>query len=193
MIRTNVKMLILSLALMSIRSLAQDKNPSFAGSSGCGDPAAKFDVSSVKGQLAPQPESTKALVYFIEDDSNYNSTPKPITRAGLDGIWVGATHGNSFLSFAVEPGPHHLCASWQSGGSHNLAGALLGVNTGQGGETVATSFTARPGGVYYFAAKNTFVVRDHGPSITKMDLTALDGDEGQLLANGRPVSTSRKK
>jgi hypothetical protein len=150
---------------------------------GCGDPNAKFAVKTTKGQPAlqantDQSDSTKALVYFLEDDTGFESRPKPTTRIGVDGQWVGATHGNSFLYFSVDPGVHHLCASWQK------AIALF-----QGRKTAAAHFTAEAGHTYYFSAKNIWT-RD-GP--TDMSLNPVDSDEGKLLANKFSFSASQPK
>jgi hypothetical protein len=92
----------------------------------------------------------------------------------------GATHGNSYLYFSVDPGVHHLCASWQR------AVALF-----QGRKTAAAHFTAEAGQTYYFSAKNIYT-RD-GP--TDMSLDPIDRDEGQLLAKqfASRSQRSRKK
>ena len=113
-------------------------------------------------------------MYFFEDDSEYAWVPKPTTRAGLDGQWVGATHGNSFFYFSVDPGEHHLCASRQ---------------TAEGQKIAAAHFTAAPGGVYCYRVKNV-LGRDR-PAIIKLD--PLDTDEGQLLVNEYPFSTFQQK
>jgi len=151
--------------------------------SGCGDPNAKFSVKTTSGQHSvqansDQPDSGKALVYFVEDDTGYEAAPKPTTRIGVDGQWVGATHGNSFLYFSVDPGVHHLCASWQKA-----------VSLFQGRKTAAAHFTAEAGHTYYFSAKNIWT-RD-GP--TDMSLYPVDSDEGQLLANKFAFSASQPK
>ncbi len=187
-----VKAVVISLALLPLTVMAQDNSAATAGSPGCGDDAIKFSVKTDKAQHPSQPQAGKALVYFIEDDSNFNSIPKPTTRAGLDGKWMGATHGNSYLSFSVGPGVHHLCASWQFAGSHPLTGLLLGVGTGQGSKSAALHFTAEAGNTYYFAVKN---INFHTESSTKIDLTLtpLDSDEGQLLVNKFAHSTSVQK
>jgi len=65
-------------------------------------------VKTEKGQHPAQPNAEKELVYIIEDDSDFGSFPKPTTRIGVDGNWVGATHGNPKFSFFVDPGIHHL-------------------------------------------------------------------------------------
>jgi hypothetical protein len=192
MIRTASKVIAISFVFLPLAILAQDKIAAPAGSPGCGDDAVKFEVKTDKGQHPAKPEAGKALVYFIEDDSNFNSMPKPTTRAGLDGNWVGATHGNSVLYFSVDPGVHHLCASWQFGGSHSFAGILLGVSSGQDGKVAAMRFIAEAGGVYYFKVKNIYFTTDSTPRVD-MSLNALDSDEGQLLANKFALSIAKKK
>ena len=134
MLGKTIKAFTIFLAFLPMTILAQDSNAASSGSPGCGDKATKFAVKTVKGQTAAQREAGKALIYFIEDDSNFNSIPKPTTRVGVDGKWMGATHGNSFLYFSVDPGVHHLCASWESLAGHR--------------KETATHFTAEAGGVY---------------------------------------------
>jgi hypothetical protein len=181
MFGTAIKVSVLSLSLLPLTVLAQNNGAASAGTPGCGDDTAKFEVKTDKGQHLAQPETGKALVYFIENDSNFKSFPKPTTRAGVDGKWVGATHGNSYLYFSIDPGVHHLCASWQ-----------FGVILGQGHKTSVAHFTAEAGGVYYFEVKNTFF-RSESSATTDMDLTPLDSDEGQILANKFALSTSQQK
>jgi hypothetical protein len=196
MVRMSIKAFVFALALLSLPVLAQD-SAATVGSPGCGNLAVKFSVKTDNGQNPAQPEIGKALVYFIEDDSNYSSVPKPTTRVGLDGKWEGATHGNSYLYFYVDPGVHHLCASWQPGGSGILAGVLVGAATGQislgqGGKIGASSFTAEAGGVYYFEVKNIFFQTETS-TVSDMSLTALNSDEGQLLASRFALSISKQK
>lgn len=176
---TAMKVLVLSTALFSLPVLAQSTDP--AGLPGCGDASSKFKVENFGGRQGVQPDAGKALVYFIEDDSNFGSYPKPTTRAGLDGKWVGATHGSSYLTFSVDPGVHHLCSSWQ-----------LGVILGKGHQTAAAHFTAEAGGVYYFEVKNTFILAESS-AITDVTLKPLDSDEARLLVNKLPLSVSRRK
>ena len=177
---TTFSVLVFTAAVLSIPAFSQDQ-PAAQGAPGCGDPNAKFAVSTDAGQHPALPDAGKALVYVIEDDSDFSSFPKPTTRAGLDGKWVGATHGNSYLYFSVDPGVHHLCASWQ-----------LAVILGKGRMTAAAHFTAEAGGVYYFKVKNTFFSTERS-ALTDVTLSPLDGDEGQLLANQYSISTSHQK
>ncbi len=178
---TNTKFVIplLTIFLFISPAFAQNKPTDAAGAPGCGEPETRFEVKTDKGQHPAQPSAGKALVYFIEDDSDFGSFPKPTTRAGLDGAWVGATHGNSYFYFSVDPGVHHLCASWQST-----------VIVGQGHKAAAAHFTAEAGAVYYFEVKNTWW-RENGSA--GISLNSLDSDEGQLLANKFSFSTSKPK
>jgi hypothetical protein len=147
---------------------------------GCGAEDERFDVKMHKGQHpTAQLEEGKALVYFMEDDSDYGPLFKPTTRAGLDGVWMGATHGNSYFYFSVAPVEHHLCASWQpedaSKPSHTRAVA---------------HFTAEADEVYYFRAKNMWT-REYGAG--EIEFAELDSDEGALLASSYSWSTFRVK
>ena len=73
----------------------------------------------------------------------------------------------TLFQFLVDPGIHHLCASWQTT-----------VIVRQGHETAAAHFTAEAGVVYFFKVKDTFA-RELGTGIS---LKPLDSDEGLLLA-----------
>ncbi len=181
MARTAIKSFAILLALLSLTVIAQNNNAASAGSPGCGDDAVKFSVKTGQGQNPAQPDAGKAIVYFIEDDSNFNSIVKPTTRAGVDGKWVGATHGNSYLYFSVDPGVHHLCASWQSN---------VGLENDR--KTAAAHFTAEAGGVYYFEVKNIFYSSKSSEMID-MSFIPLDSDGGQLLVNKFALSTSKQK
>lgn len=124
-------------------SFAQDKPTGSLGTPGCGDPDAKFDVKTDREQHPVQPEPDKALVYLIQDDLAFALRPRPTTRMGIDGRWVGATPRNSYFYFSVDPGVHHLCASWQTTGDPMASR-----------DTAAAHFTAEAKGVYYFGAKD---------------------------------------
>jgi hypothetical protein len=157
--------------------LAQGQPAGNAPSLACGAPDARFDVKTDHEPHPAQPESGKALVYFIQDDSAFASRPRQTTRMGVDGEWVGATHSNSYFYVSVNPGVHHLCASWQTAeGSGEI-------------EEAAAHFTADAGGVYYFEARNAY-----GREVSKsISLIPLDSDEGALLAGRFSFSASRPK
>jgi hypothetical protein len=194
MIGLNGKLSILVLTLGCVSAFAQNSNAPVAGSPGCGDSTIKFNVKMSAGQATVKPEAGDALVYVIQDDSNFDSITKPTTKTGLDGKWVGATHGDSFFSFNVAPGVHHVCASWQTSKPHPMAVVLMmGVRTGSQSQAAADSFTAEAGGVYYFVVKDTVSMDKKEMTIPTMELSQVNSDEGQLLVNGRAVASSKQK
>jgi hypothetical protein len=145
----------------------------------CGDDKVKFDVKTEEGQPAFAPPAVgKAQIVFIENDDKYIgciALCEVTTRVGMDGAWVGANNGNSYFALTVDPGVHHLCASWQS------ALSMLKKNVD------VISFTAEPGKVYYFAAQ---IVETGGkevpPTIT---LSQLNEDEGQYRVKAWKLAT----
>jgi hypothetical protein len=162
---------LLAVVSLAVPALAEDKPANPLGAPGCGDPAATFKVQTDSGKHPASPEAGKALVFFIQDDSQFDLLGKPSTRFGLDGQWVGATHKNSYFYFSVDPGVHHLCASWQSGE-----------------RTAAAHFTANAGGVYYFEAKD---VSNRGAE--DLIFNPIDSDQGKLLVSTYEFSTSQPK
>lgn len=170
---------ILLLFLIASPAFAQTA-PAVAVAPGCGASKVTFSVETNKNQHPfAQPDAGKALVYFVEDDSNFNAVPKPTVRAGLDGTWVGATHGSSYFYFSVDVGEHHLCASWQGKGLQAYA--------------AATDFNAKPGELYFFRVRDTFLWPKGSDLIRRIDLKSVNSDEGQLLASQYSFSTSHAK
>jgi len=151
-----------------------------ATAAGCGQGDVRFDVKSDSQQHPMvQPEDGKAVLYFVQDDKQFLSRPRPTTRFGIDGEWVGATNANSYFYVSLAPGVHHLCANWQSF-------VAFGVSE----NTAAAHFTADAGGVYFFSAQD-FWNRAGGSANIKF--VPIDSDEGQLLASKFSFSTSKPK
>jgi hypothetical protein len=146
---------------------------------GCGAANVKFDISTTKQRpAAPAAQPGKALVYFLQDDLKYNAIPRPTTRFGIDGAWVGATHANSYFYVFVDPGQHHLCANWQS----DVTPFQFGV---QKRSTAVTHFTAEADKTYYFRARDT-VYTDHSGHIIsnpEVQLRPMDSDAAQVVMN----------
>ena len=145
----------------------------------CGDGKVTFDVKTETGQPAPAaPAEGKAQIVFIEDEDGPIAPFMHVTiRFGMDGAWVGANNGNSYFALPVDPGVHHLCASWQS----SLGRLKKNVHL--------TSFTAEPGQVYYFAAQVTVASRDS----VIFGLSQLNEDEGKYRVKESKLSTSKPK
>jgi hypothetical protein len=92
----------------------QNQTADLRTAAGCGPAKMEFDVKTDKKQHAvTQPDPGKALVYVVEEEK---SDPHSMqighltVRVGLDGTWVGANHGDSYLSFQVEPADHRVCS-----------------------------------------------------------------------------------
>jgi hypothetical protein len=130
------------LALAGVSVLSADSLP--AVKTACGADGVKFSVHAVQGPPAiPDAEPGKAMIFVIEDfERPANEIGRPTMRVGLDGDWVGANRGSSYLYFAVNPGKHHLCVNWQSPPPWQHT-----VTMG------ASSLTADAGGTYYFRAR----------------------------------------
>lgn len=167
--------------LMASAGLAQAQTEGKRAAPACGPDSIKFNVKTVKERppVGP-PDAGKALVYFLEDDSAYHPYPKPTTRMGVDGEWVGVTHGNSFFSFSVAPGEHFVCARHQAVGSLGPARVATG------------RFQAEAGGTYYFVVRNAYEpAREGGVAI--LDFGPVDSNEGKLMAREFPFSTFELK
>jgi hypothetical protein len=147
----------------------------------CGPLDAQFDAQPAAVQPAAQAEPSKALVYVAED---FTKAPgeigNPTLRVGMDGAWLGATRTSSYLAFNVEPGEHHLCASWQSHLKRLSKLAAFAV------------FTAEPGKVYYFRERVSYASYGTGANMT-LDLEAVNPDEGRFLVASDKPSASRPK
>jgi hypothetical protein len=159
---------------------AQSSPITTAAAPGCGAASVKFDVQSNRSQHPfAKPDPGKALIYFLQDDTYFESRPRPTTRFGVDGAWVGATQSNAYFYFAVDPGEHHLCAGWQS---------FVGLTAGA--KSAAAHFTAEPGGTYFFLVRNHWNEK-LGPA--GMVFNPLDSDEAQLLMSKFAFSSSRAR
>jgi hypothetical protein len=96
-----------------------------------------------------------------------------------DGGWIGATNGNSYFALTVDPGVHHLCASWQSAFKKIRKNVDL------------TLFTAEPGKVYYYEAKVTVTSRES----VSFGISSLNEDEAKyrLTISKLKLSISKPK
>jgi hypothetical protein len=162
---------------------ANPTQSSSLGAPGCGPAHIKFEVNTDREQHGvPNPEPGKALVVFLQDDSQFNSKPRPTARFGVDGTWAGATHANSYFYVAVDPGEHHLCTSWQS----------RVVLTRPSRSTSAAHFTAQAGEIYYFRAQDRVISDFNGAAVSdpEVKLEPLDPDEAMVLLKSFALSRS---
>ena len=162
--------------LLASPALAQNGAAATAALSACGPADVKFDVNMDQTQPVTEPPTGKALVYMIEDGGQGTEFGGITVRVGLDGAWIGANKENSYFTFSVSPGEHHLCSNWQSGLKtfavyHSLA-----------------SFTAEAGKIYYFRARFLGWGRE-----SRLDLDEINGDEGRYLVSTSSLSVSHPK
>ncbi len=149
--------------------------------SACGPFDVKFDVKTSGAQHPLAPASVgKAQVYLIEDWVPLGVTAgpgKPIIRLGMDGRWMGADQGDSYLFFTVDPGEHHLCVNWQPG-------FLAPPHS----TTSLYAFEAKPNQTYFFRARMPDL-----PNGLGILLGPINIDEARLLLAQYPHAMSQKK
>ncbi len=173
----------LLLALVSAAPVFAQNQPIDArAAAGCGPADIKFDVKTDKKQHPVTPPGPgKAMVYVIEEERmgpDMNEIGHVTTRVGLDGNWVGANNGASFLSYTVEPGNHHVCSDWQT---NSKADQKL---------SAAAELAAEAGKAYYFHVIVFIGDLKHNPYLK---LEAVDEAEGLLLVSESALSTSKIK
>jgi hypothetical protein len=164
----------LVLLLLATPAFAQDAPATTSALSACGPANVNFDVKPGQTQSPPGPESGKALVYMIGDvgESDYGWVT---FKFGVDGTWMGATHGNSYFSFSVPPGEHHLCSNLQQ--KFKIYSSLYSM----------AGFTAEAGKTYYFRARAWI------PGALRLDLEPVNDDEGRYQTETFPFVVSHSK
>jgi hypothetical protein len=168
-------------------AFAQDAAAAAAAESACGPQNTTFNVKFDSGHPTPQPDAGKATVYVIEDigqcpgciTSNslggfFNSVDHAITKVAMDGVWMGANRGSSYIFFSADPGEHHLCMNWQS---------RLQVRSRA---FSMANFNAQEGKVYYFRER---VFPGHSGDFV-FELDPVNSDEGKYLVAISPASAS---
>jgi len=167
----------LVLVLLAGSALAQDAAGVTAAKAACGPASVKFDAQQDATQHpTPEPDAGKAMVYVVQSLGEIECTSCALTKVAMDGAWVGATQGTSYLFVSAEPGEHHLCVNWQS--RLQFRSQAFGL----------ANFSAEAGHVYYFRIR---------PSVSRMiylfDLDPINSDEGKLLVAASGFSVSHPK
>ncbi|HEY6448613.1 MAG TPA: hypothetical protein VIY53_19315 [Acidobacteriaceae bacterium] len=161
---------ILALPMLSRAQSAEDARPLAS----CGSPQVLFSVRHDPTSPPVAAPPGMALVVVVEKD--FGILLPPTARVAADGKWQAAMHGESWISFAVDPGVHHLCTMTQPGNDV---------------ETALAHFTAVAGGVYFFEQRALAGTR--GGVWTERTLRPLDSDEGAMLTLALPHSMARQK
>ena len=117
-------------------------------------------------------------MYVIQDDTLWQSHPRPSTIVGLDGHWVGATRANSYFYLSTDPGDHNVCVQWQS--------SLIVAIVPRGTRSAAIHLTVQAEGVYYVT------IQDIWPGSTfpgVINLLPTDPAQGRLLMSHAAFTT----
>lgn len=176
-----MKRLCILFVCFAIASPVFSQQNSTAPDAACGPASVKFDVKTQKGAQPPiSPSDGKALIYIIEDYQKPTNQlgGGPIVKIGMDGQWIGALKGNSYLLISADAGPHHLCVNWQS--VLKRFSKLVSLN----------DVNAQPGSAYYFRAR-TMMASIEGPFT--LDLQRINPAEANLLLSKYPLAISKAK
>jgi hypothetical protein len=155
----------------------------------CGEENVHFKVTTqIYSPPDPTPVAGKAqIIFLVTEHTNEYAMDVGEIRLGLDGVWIGATKGNSRFIYSVEPGLHHLCANWPSTLSSEWQRTRLDL------------LNVEPDKVYYFQIKITKLSKDkiitNGTElvVNSLDLMLVNVDEGKYLAKFLSLSTSTPK
>jgi hypothetical protein len=162
---------ILAVFLLSVPLLGQ--NQAAKGPAACGGLSVGMAVDLKNGaQDSVAPQADKALVYFILETGPGFNWSYPTTEVGIDGKWVGANKRNSYFSFFVSPGEHHLCTAIQ------YSSLPYGIELGH--------FTAEAGKVYYFRTQIIW-----GRDAEYLSVEPVDSDQGTYLIDSFPLAKLR--
>lgn len=168
--------IVLAVIFFCSSILAQQKLAVEGPQAACGPVNIRFDAHPSGGRLPIHAESGKALILVAEE---FQPLPgvigSPTIKVGLDGTWMGATRGSTYLYFSIDPGEHHLCVELQTHLKRFSDRAFAHV-------------TVEPGKTYYFRAREMDFHAEH-----YLDLDAVDPDEGQYLVTESQISESRQK
>jgi hypothetical protein len=158
--------------LLAFGAVAQNAPTVEQAQAACGPLSTNFSVKTSNSQKPmPQPESGKAMIYVIEDwePADTGRMSRPALRVGMDGNWMGATQGDSYLYFSADPGPRHLCISNQS--PIRSYGRFIYL-------TAVYGLDSKPDRAYYFRAR---MPRGETSTFFSLILEPLNVDEARLL------------
>jgi hypothetical protein len=149
----------------------------------CGDDKSEFSVERGPIGDTKPPASDKARVYIVELYNLHDTGRflRPTVRQGLDGQWIGATQGFTYVSADVDPGVHHLCSRWQS--HFETLTQQVSLN----------NFEAVAGKQYYFRVQIVVPGSPEGTGVPSIDLQAISEDEGRFLISQAALSVSKQK
>lgn len=146
----------------------------------CGDPSAKFTVRP--GALI-QPTvpigKDEARVYILDDtvipfQPGQHLSGAATIKVGLNGQWIGATKGRSYIELPVQAGENHVCGRVQRTRYRWPAGCFLV------GNTALLRLHVVAGQTYYARAK-AYHIDLEDSEVCAFNLDTVNPDEGKLL------------
>jgi len=165
--------IVLVMLLFAASAFAQ--TPLAVATAACGPERVSFSVKKHQSQYTlVQPDPGKARVYFFHDAGTSFGFGYPTTKLGMNGLWVGANHDNSYFSVSVDPGEQHICATLQS----SVVGQRVEL----------AHFTAVAGKVYYYRTRLVL-----SRSVELLELNPIDSDQAKYLIASFSLSVSNPK
>lgn len=184
-----MRKLMFGVLVWALPAFGQNQPMDLRTAAGCGPMQEQFSAKVDKTQHnVAEPEAGKALVYVIVQErpspGNAMYIGNITTRVGVDGKWVGANYGESYISFSVQPGEHRVCSDWQSvmKSRQKLSGAA--------------DLVAEAGKTYFFRVELWTGVPPSGDREfheEEVKLKAADASEGMLLVSKTGQSAWKKK
>jgi hypothetical protein len=174
--------------LAAISAFSQNRQEKFAtkqriqqAEAACGDPWVNFNVQP--GALI-QPTVTigkdEARVYILEDTvipfkPGQRASGAATVQVGLNGQWIGATKGRSYIALPVQAGENHFCGRIQLSRYRWPAGCFLV------GNTALLRLHVVAGRTYYVRARAYKVDQGDAGFFCVVNVDTVNPDEGKLL------------
>lgn len=117
---------VISLLLPGARSLfAQTAAGTASPAAACGTDDANFKTKQAgQGAGSMTPPAGKALVYVVEEMPQVGFYTTHV-NVGVDGRWVAQLSAQTFASFDIDPGVHHLCVVYQGQAASSEIGPTI--------------------------------------------------------------------
>lgn len=153
------------------------EHPGLTTALGCGSAESTFALAYRRAHPIASQRANKAIVYFFQNDDDFDSATRPTVDWGIDGQWDGATQANSYFYDYVDPGEHHLCTLWRGG----MDGGRL---------SDAVILNAEAGQTYYFLLTDVY---NRDQRLNGSRLTPLESDQAQALTSKFRYSISKPR
>ena len=146
----------------------------------CGDPSAKFTVQP--GALIQPTVSIgkdEARVYILDDTvipfkPGQHLSGAATVLVGLNGQWIGATKGRSYIALPVQAGENHFCGRVQLSKFNWPPGCFLV------GNTALLQLQVVAGKTYYVRVRAYHIDLEDG-FLCVVNVDTVNPDEGKLL------------